>query len=136
MNYQYGTTEASTTNHGRYIHRNQLGGSEVVFPCKIHENPYHAGNTLLTRSMAFFPLLNFLFLIILYRIHRRVFWVTATAEVLIHVIGFWYIYGQFSRTDNQLLYIFALTGIGFIVVLLAFFIAAFLNQKHLTSHHE
>jgi hypothetical protein len=52
------------------------------------------------------------------------------------MVGFWYIYGQFNRADNQLLYTLALTGIGFIVALFAFFVAAFLNQKHLTSHHE
>ncbi len=86
--------------------------------------------------MAFFPLLNFIFLIILYRIHRQVFWVTTFVEIVIHMIGFWYIYGQFNRADNQLLYTLALTGIGFIVALFAFFVAAFLNQKHLTSHHE
>jgi len=86
--------------------------------------------------MAFFPLLNFIFLIILYRIHRRVFWVTTFIEVVIHIIGFTYIYGQFSRVDNQLLYTLALTGIGFIVALFSFFVAALLNQKNLTSHHE
>ncbi|MFZ2256479.1 MAG: hypothetical protein WAW59_06585 [Patescibacteria group bacterium] len=62
---------------------------------------------------------------------------TTIVEVVIHMVGFWYIYGQFSRADNQLLYTFALTGIGFIVVLFAFFVAAFLNQKHFNSiHHE
>lgn len=85
--------------------------------------------------MFFFPLLNFLFLIILYRIHREVFWVTLAIEIILHILGFWYV-GQFSRMDNQLLYTFALTGAGFVVVLFAFFIAAFLNQKNLTEVHE
>ncbi len=87
--------------------------------------------------MAFFPLLNFIFLIILYRIHRQVFWGTAIVEVIIHILGFWYIYGRFSRADNQFLYTLALTGIGLIVALFAFFVAAHLNQKHIhSSHHE
>ena len=84
--------------------------------------------------MFFFPLLNFIFLIILFRIHRQVFWITTFIEIIIHMIGFWYIYVQFTRTDNQLLYTLALTGIGFIVVLFAFFIAAFLNQKNYSPH--
>lgn len=84
--------------------------------------------------MFFFPLLNFIFLIILFRIHRQVFWVTTCIEIGIHMVGFWYIYVQFTRADNQLLYTLALTGIGFIVVLLAFFVAAFLNQKNYPPH--
>ncbi len=86
--------------------------------------------------MFFFPLLNFIFLIILYRIHKQVFYITTGIEIAIHMIGFSYIYGQFSRADNQILYMLALTGAGFVIVLFAFFLAAFLNQKHLHSHHE
>ncbi len=82
--------------------------------------------------MFVFPLLNFLFLIILYHIHKKVFYVTTFIEIVIHMIGFWYIYGQFQRTDNQLLYTLALTAIGFIVALSAFFVATFLNHKKLS----
>lgn len=86
--------------------------------------------------MFVFPLLNFLFLIILYNIHKKVFYITTFIEIVVHMIWFWYIYGQFNRADNQFLYTLALTGVGFTVALFAFFVAAFLNQKHLTSHHE
>lgn len=84
--------------------------------------------------MFFFPLLNFLFLIILYRIHRGVFWVTTVIEVIVHIVGFWYIYSNYGRADNQLLYTFTLTGVGFIIVLLAFVIAIFHNYHRDIEH--
>lgn len=76
-----------------------------------------------------FPLFNFVFLIILYHIHKRAFYVTTAIELIVHGIGFWIIYGQFHRADNQFLYTLALTAIGFIIALFAFFVAIFLNNK-------
>ena len=61
--------------------------------------------------MFVFPLINFTFLIILYHIHKRVFWSTLILEVLLYIGGISWIYGNFSRVDNQVLYMFTLTGV-------------------------
>lgn len=58
-----------------------------------------------------FPLINFAFLVILYHIHQRVFWSTLTLEVLLYVGGISWIYSHFDRADNQILYMFTLTGV-------------------------
>lgn len=81
--------------------------------------------------MFFFPLINFLFLIILYFIHRRVFLVTAFIESVIYIGGIYFIYAEFSTQGNQFLYMLFLTGIGFIVALIAFFVAILSNQHKL-----
>jgi hypothetical protein len=50
-------------------------------------------------------------LIIIFRIHRDIFWITTGIEMVLHVFGLAYVYTQFNRLDNQFLYIFAITGI-------------------------
>lgn len=81
--------------------------------------------------MFFFPLINFLFLIILYFVHKGVFWIATIIEVLVYVVWVYAIYTEFENQANQMLYTFFLTGMGFIFALAAFFVAIFLNQKHL-----
>ncbi|MBC7503733.1 hypothetical protein H7169_02080 [Candidatus Gracilibacteria bacterium] len=78
--------------------------------------------------MFFFPLINFTFLIILYQIHKRIFWITFVLETFLYAGGLWWIYHNFDRADNQVLYMFTLTGAGFILVFIAFFIAIFANH--------
>jgi hypothetical protein len=78
--------------------------------------------------MFFFPLINFAFLIILYKIHRRIFWIMALLESILYIGGIAWIYGNFATVTNQTLYMLALTGIGFILVFIAFFVAIFANH--------
>ena len=78
--------------------------------------------------MFFFPLINFAFLIILYKIHRRIFWIMALVEAFLYVGGIGWIYGTFGSMYNQTLYMLALTGVGFILVFIAFFVAIFANH--------
>lgn len=78
--------------------------------------------------MFFFPLINFIFLIILYVVHKKVFWITLVLEIGIYAGGIFYIYENFWLITNQMLYMFTLTGVWFIVVLIAFFVAIFINQ--------
>ncbi|MDD2693363.1 MAG: hypothetical protein PHY14_00345 [Candidatus Gracilibacteria bacterium] len=84
-----------------------------------------------------FPLVNLIFLIVLYNIHRRIFYITAFVEIATYIIGVYYIESSFSHAGNQFLYYLALTGFGLVVVIGAFFVAISLNHKHLYSdHHE
>lgn len=85
--------------------------------------------------MFFFPLVNFLFLIILYFIHKRVFLVTAFLEAVVYMTGTYLIYEEFATQSNQFLYMLFLTGVGFIIALVAFFIAILLNQHKLYGHN-
>jgi hypothetical protein len=75
-----------------------------------------------------FPLINFAFLVILYHIHRRIFWVTAFVESILYTGGIFWIYNTFGSIYNQSLYMLALTGAGFILVFIAFFVAIFANH--------
>ncbi len=86
--------------------------------------------------MFFFPLCNLIFLILLYKVHKKVFVITTVLEVLLNGIGIYYIYTEFARADNRTLYLLALTWAGFIIAFIAFFIAIISNQKDLYSHHE
>lgn len=87
--------------------------------------------------MSIFPLFNVIFLIILYRIHRPIFYGTTILEVLLYVIGVWYVQDTFVRPENQFLYYLTITGIGLIIGVAAFFIAITLNHRHLyTEDHE
>lgn len=84
-----------------------------------------------------FPLVNVLFLIILYNIHRKIFYIAGFLEVLIYVVWVSYIELSFDQVTNQFLYYLSLTGVGAIIGIAAFFIAVSLNHKHLYSdHHE
>lgn len=78
--------------------------------------------------MFFFPLINIVFLVILYRIHRGVFWVTLIVDIIVCGGGMYWVYDTFERLDNHILYTFAITGAGFIIAFIAFFIAIFLNH--------
>lgn len=86
--------------------------------------------------MFFFPLVNFLFLIILYRVHRQIFFVTTFIEIVLYMAGIYLIYDQFNTQQNQLLYTLFLTGVGFIVALIAFFVAILSNQHGLYDNHN
>ena len=83
--------------------------------------------------MFIFPLINFTFLIILYKIHRRIFWSMVIVESLLYCGGIVWIYDTFGSIYNQSLYMLALTGVGFILVFIAFFIAIFANH-HRQDH--
>ena len=79
--------------------------------------------------MFIFPLINFAFLIILYKVHKKIFWITTIIEILLYIGGITWIYTTFSLAQNHVLYLFALTGIGFIAVFIAFFVAIFINHS-------
>jgi hypothetical protein len=49
-------------------------------------------------------------------------------EALLYVGGIMWIYGNFATVTNQTLYMLALTGVGFILVFIAFFVAIFANH--------
>jgi len=52
-------------------------------------------------------------------------------EILLYIGSWLYIDYSFTRADNQFIYWLTITGVGFIVALMAFFIAISLNHKHL-----
>jgi len=77
------------TNYCRYLHWKKLGRSKVEeFACEKPPTRY-------TSSMFFFPLINFIFLIILYVVHKKVFWITLVLEIGIYAGGIFYIYENF-----------------------------------------
>ena len=86
--------------------------------------------------MFLFPIINTIFLIILYRIHTRIFYFTLAFEVLLYIGSWFYIDYSFTRADNQFLYWLTITGIGFIVALMAFFTAISLNHKNLYDSNK
>ncbi len=86
--------------------------------------------------MFFFPLINFLFLIILYYIHKKIFFVTTLIEIVLYGVGIYFIYDTFSTQSNHFLYMLFLTGIGFVVVLVAFFVAILSNQSTLYNQEN
>jgi hypothetical protein len=86
--------------------------------------------------MTFFPLINILFLVILYFVHRRIFYITTILEIVLYVGGSYAIYSEFSRAENQFLWMLALTGAGFIMALISFFVAISLNHKDLYENHS
>ena len=93
----------------------------AISPCEKASTSYNA-------SMFIFPLINFTFLIILYKIHRRIFWIMVLIESLLYVGGIVWIYATFGSIYNQSLYMLALTGVGFILAFIAFFVAIFANH--------
>jgi len=86
--------------------------------------------------MFLFPIINAVFLIILYRIHGRIFYITLVFEVLLYIGSWMYIDYSFTRADNQFLYWLTVTGIGFIFALTAFFTAISLNHKNLYDSNK
>ena len=81
--------------------------------------------------MTFLPLVNIFFLILIYRVHRPIFWITTVLESLLYIIGIWYIESTYQLITNKILYNLTLTGIGLVIGVAAFFIAISLNHKHL-----
>ncbi len=81
--------------------------------------------------MTFFPLINILFLVILFFVHKKIFYITTFIEIILYIGGTAYVYTEFSRADNQFLYMLSLTGAGFIIALVAFVIAISLNHRGL-----
>jgi hypothetical protein len=65
--------------------------------------------------MFYFPLVNVLFLILIYRVHKPIFWVVGTIEMSIYLGGVFYIEQNLELATNQFLYYLALTGLGLIV---------------------
>lgn len=49
---------------------------------------------------------------------------------MLYIGGVFWIYDSFHLVMNQTLYMFTLTGIGFVIVFIAFFAAIFMNQYH------
>lgn len=86
--------------------------------------------------MTFFPIINIIFLIILWNIHKRIFFITTVIEIVIYLAGVQYIESNYAHIANQFLYYLALSGLGLIVGFTAFFIAITLNHKHLYVDEE
>ncbi len=86
--------------------------------------------------MFLFPIINTIFLIILQRIHTRIFYITLGVEILLYIGSCIYIDYSFTRADNQFLYWLTVTGIGFIIALTAFFTAISLNHKNLYDSNK
>lgn len=81
--------------------------------------------------MLWFPLINIFFLILIYRVHRQIFYIVGIIEIFLYMGGVAYIESTYSLASNQFLYYLTLTGIGLIIGVSAFFIAISLNHKHL-----
>ncbi len=56
-----------------------------------------------------FPLVNLIFLVILYNIHRKIFYGTACIQIVLYTAGVTYVEQSFDRGDNQFLYYLSLT---------------------------
>lgn len=65
--------------------------------------------------MFYFPLVNILFLILIYRVHRPIFWIIGIIEVALYMGGVLYIEDHYKLTSNQFLYYLTLTGVGLII---------------------
>ena len=59
--------------------------------------------------MFYFPLVNILFLILMYRVHRPIFWIVGGIEVALYIGGVVYIESIYQDASNQFLYYLALT---------------------------
>lgn len=81
--------------------------------------------------MTFLPLVNIFFLVLIYRVHRRIFWITTAIESILYIGGIWYIESTYQLITNKILYNLSLTGVGLIIGVAAFFIAISLNHRHL-----
>jgi hypothetical protein len=81
--------------------------------------------------MFYFPLVNLLFLILIYRVHKPIFWIIGIIEVAVYVGGILYIEEHYQRVTNQFLYYLALAGLGLIIGVAGFFIAISLNHRRL-----
>jgi hypothetical protein len=103
---------------------------EIIGQKRSKISPCENLPTLYTAIMFLFPLINFTFLIILFKIHKKIFWITTFLEVILYLGGVFWIYDSFHLVMNQTLYMFTLTGIGFVIVFIAFFAAIFMNQYH------
>jgi hypothetical protein len=86
--------------------------------------------------MTFFPLFNIIFLILIYRVHRPIFWIIGILEVVLYISWVLYIDANFKLQSNIFLYYLALTGAGLILGVAGFFIAISINQKHLYDDIE
>lgn len=84
----------------------------------------------------FFPVVNIVFLVILWKIHRNIFYITTFIEVFIYIVGVIYIEDNYSLLPNLFLYYLFLSGVGLIIGFAAFFIAITLNHKHLYNENE
>lgn len=86
--------------------------------------------------MFYFPLVNILFLVLIYRVHRPIFWIIGFIEIALYTGGMMYIETNYQLTSNQFLYYLTLTGIGLIVGVAGFFLAISLNHRHLYEEME
>ncbi len=84
----------------------------------------------------FFPVFNIIFLIILWNIHRKIFYITTFIEISLYIVWYVYIEANFSRLPNLFLYYLFLTGVGLIIGFTAFFVAISLNHKQLYEERE
>lgn len=61
--------------------------------------------------MFYFPIVNIFVLILIYRVHRKIFWITTIIEMILFLAGSWYIETTYQTASNQFLYTLTLTGI-------------------------
>lgn len=81
--------------------------------------------------MIWLPLVSLIFLILIYRVHRFVFWVVGILEITLYTFGVIYIEETFKSMENQFLYYLALTGAGLILGVAWFFFAISINHRKL-----
>ncbi|GAB0174522.1 MAG: hypothetical protein HHAS10_04010 [Candidatus Altimarinota bacterium] len=81
--------------------------------------------------MIWLPLISLIFLILIYRVHRGVFWMVSIFEITLYTFGMIYIEDNLRIFGNQLLYSLALTGAGLVLGVAGFFIAISINHRHL-----
>lgn len=86
--------------------------------------------------MFYFPLVNILFLILIYRVHRPIFWVIGFTEIALYIGGVYYIEDTYKLATNQFLYYLALAGFGLIIGVAGFFLAISINHRHLYEQME
>ncbi|MBP9811965.1 hypothetical protein KBC86_01175 [Candidatus Gracilibacteria bacterium] len=86
--------------------------------------------------MVWLPLFSLIFLMLIYRVHRLVFWIVGILEITLYTFGVIYIEETFTKAGNQFLYYLALTGAGLIIGVAGFFFAISINHRHLYDDLE
>jgi hypothetical protein len=86
--------------------------------------------------MFWFPLINLVFLILIYRIHKEIFYGASLIVTILYVGWVFFIERYIAGDSYQFLYYLSLTGAGLIIGVAAFLLAISVNHKHLYSDLE
>lgn len=84
--------------------------------------------------MIWLPLISLIFLILIYRVHRVVFWIVGILEITLYTFWVIYIEETFKTMENQFLYYLAMTGVWLILWVAWFLVAISINHRALYAN--